>query len=143
MFITLTESTTLILVLRAIHFDEKLRSDPQRFEPSRYLKSSLPAADYINVNDPYERDHFAYGAGRRVCPGVHVAERSLYINIVRTLWGFNVAKSVDTDGNTIEPNTAMVRGFLSVPEVFKAKINVRSPQHEKVIREAMKTAIPV
>ena len=115
--------------------DEKLHKDPDSFEPTRYLNKPLPAADYINVNDPYDRDHFTYGAGRRVCPGVHVAERSLYINIVRTLWGFNITKAIASDGQLIEPDTAMVRGFLSVPKRFECQISSRSAQHTKVIRE--------
>lgn len=98
----------------------RLYADPQTFNPSRYLNTPLPAADYINASNPYDRDHFTYGAGRRVCPGVHVAERSLYINIVRTLWGFNLARAV-VDGQVVEPTTVMVRGFLSVPEPFEAR----------------------
>ena len=118
--------------------DAQLHDDPTAFDPSRYLARPLPAADYININDPYERDHFTYGAGRRVCPGVHVAERSLYINIVRTLWGFDIAKATDGTGRVIEPDTEMVPGFLSVPKPFVASIRPRSPQHQKVIREAFR-----
>lgn len=111
-----------------------LHEDPDAFEPARYLSKPLSAAEYINTNDPYDRDHFTYGAGRRVCPGVHVAEKSLYINIVRTLWGFNIGKASGPDGKLVEPETAMVRGFLSVPEPFECSIKVRSPQHEKIMR---------
>ncbi|OQV09309.1 hypothetical protein CLAIMM_13443 [Cladophialophora immunda] len=124
----------------AIHMDESLHKDPRAFEPARYLDKPLPAADYINISDPYQRDHFTYGAGRRVCPGVHVAERSLYINIVRTLWGFDIRKAEDEHGGVIEPETEMVPGFLSVPKPFAASITPRSPQHEKVIREAFRQA---
>ena len=120
--------------------DATIHNDPTAFNPSRYLDKPLSAAEYINVNDPYQRDHFTYGAGRRVCPGVHVAERSLFINIVRTLWAFNIEKARDKAGNVVEPETERVSGFLSVPKPFKANITVRSPQHEQVIREAYKKA---
>lgn len=74
--------------------DKSLHADPTAFDPSRYLDKPLPAADYININDPYQRDHFTYGAGRRVCPGVHVAERSFSsilsvhfgVSTLRMLW---------------------------------------------------------
>lgn len=122
---------------RAIHFDESLYKEAQRFEPARYLSRPLSAADYINSTDPLARDHFTYGAGRRVCPGVHVAERSLYINIVRTLWGFNITKTKDARGDDVEPETAMVRGFLSVPEKFAADLRVRSDRHREVIEMAL------
>lgn len=128
------------ILTRAIHMDPKLHKDPDTFEPSRYLNKPLPAADYINSNDPYQRDHFTYGAGRRVCPGVHVAERSLYINIVRTLWGFNIKKAVGPQGQEIEPETGMIRGFLSVPKPFQCKISPRSARHAQVMRNVFKQA---
>lgn len=110
---------------------------PQNFEPARYLDKPLPAADYVNSNDPYDRDHFTYGAGRRVCPGIHVAERSLYINIVRTLWGFDINRNKGADGKLEELDTTMVRGFLSVPVKFSCNISPRSAKHAAVIREAV------
>lgn len=118
----------------------EIHPNPEVFDPARYLDKPLPAADYINVNDPYERDHFTYGAGRRVCPGVHVAERSLFINIVRSLWGFNISKKKGPDGKLIEPETGMIRGFLSVPKPFECEITPRSAQHVAVIRASFKKA---
>jgi cytochrome P450 len=61
----------------AIHYDEERYPDPGNFIPERYLDHDLPAADYMNIADPYKRDHFTYGAGRRSCPGVHLAEISM------------------------------------------------------------------
>ena len=113
----------------------ELYPKPEQFDPARFLDKPLPTADYINARNPLERDHFTYGAGRRICPGVHVAERSLYINMVRTLWGFNISKKKGSDGGLIEPTTRMVRGFLSVPEPFECQITVRSPKHARLIRE--------
>lgn len=114
--------------------------EPDRFEPGRYINHTLSAAEYINSNNPDERDHFSYGAGRRVCPGVHVAERSLYINIVRVLWGFDISKKKGPDGKLLEPDTRMVRGFLSVPEEFECEILPRSSKHEKLMRETFAAA---
>ncbi|THW34274.1 cytochrome P450 [Aureobasidium pullulans] len=129
------KGTVVVLNWWAIHMDPNVHESPDEFRPERYLEKPLSAADYINANDPYERDHFTYGAGRRVCPGVHVAERSLYINIVRTLWGFNIRKIKGPDGRLVEPELGMIRGFLSVPKPFDCEITPRSAQHVKVIRE--------
>jgi hypothetical protein len=71
---------------------------------------------------------------------VHVAEKSLYINIVRTLWGFNITKPKGADGKLVEPDTTMIRGFLSVPKPFKAEFTVRSPGHEATIRKVFEQA---
>lgn len=114
----------------------ELHAEPETFKPERYFKHTAPAADHFNVANPYDRDHFTYGAGRRICSVVHVAERSLFINISRTLWGFNIAKKKGPDEKPVEPDRSMARGFLSVPKPFECDIFVRSPQHEKIIREA-------
>ena len=120
--------------------DPESHPDPTQLRPERYLDKPLPAADYINSKDPYDRDHFTYGAGRRVCPGVHVAEKSLYINIVRTLWGFNISKKKGPDGRLVEPDTGIVRGFLTVPNPFECDITPRSAQYSRVIRETFQEA---
>ncbi|KAI1623910.1 cytochrome P450 [Exophiala viscosa] len=134
------KNSVVMLNWWAIHMNSELYKDPETFDPSRYLDKPLSAAEYINVNDPYERDHFTYGAGRRVCPGVHVAERSLYINIARTLWGFKITKPIGADGKPIEPDTTMIRGFLSVPRPFQADFTVRSPSHAATIRKTFEAA---
>ena len=37
-----------------------------------------------------ERDHWTFGAGRRFCPDVIVAERELWLAISRLLWAFEI-----------------------------------------------------
>ncbi|KAI0121272.1 cytochrome P450 [Xylariales sp. AK1849] len=132
------KGTIVVLNWWAIHRDPRLFEDPDKFNPARYLDKPFPAAEYINVADPCDRDHFTYGAGRRVCPGVHVAERSLFINIVRVLWGFHISKSRDANGASIEPTTKMVPGFLTVPLPFECTIKPRSARHEELMRSAFK-----
>ncbi|KAF2850847.1 cytochrome P450 [Plenodomus tracheiphilus IPT5] len=131
----LPKGSTVVLNWWAIHFNPEFYPDPEKYDPARFLDKPLSAAEYINSAIPNERDHFTYGAGRRVCPGVHVAERSLFINIVRVLWAFNIKKVRDLKGNPIEPNIKMVRGFLSVPELFHCDIKPRSPEHAHIIMD--------
>jgi hypothetical protein len=95
-----------------------------------------------------KRDHFSFGGGRRICPGLHVAENSLFINIARLLWGFNVEHAKDENGNIIPVDfttAGLMPGALSNPKPFKCgmpfgitltiAISVRSPKHEKILRE--------
>lgn len=103
--------------------------------PERFLGYDLAAAAYLNIADPDNRDHFSYGAGRRVCPGVHVAEKSLYLNIARVLWAFNIAKKTGDDGEVIEPNTAMVPGWMTIPQPFECAITVRSEEKRALIKK--------
>lgn len=104
--------------------------------PERYLNHPLPAAAYINATDPNDRDHFSYGAGRRVCPGVHLAEKSLFLNIARVLWAFDLAKKKDLEtGEIIEPEASMVPGWMTIPLPFKCQITVRSEEKKGLIEK--------
>jgi hypothetical protein len=100
------------------------------------LNHPLPAASYLNIADPNERDHWSYGGGRRVCPGVHIAEKSLFLNITRVLWAFDLSKKIDTQGNTCEPEAGMVPGWMTIPLPFECDIKVRSSEKKKLIEKA-------
>ncbi|KAH8812310.1 cytochrome P450 [Xylogone sp. PMI_703] len=122
-----------------INFDPEKYKDPYKFNPERYLPYELPAAAYVNITDPNQRDHFSYGAGRRICPGLHVAEKSLFLNIARLLWGFDIMKK-KVGGKVVEPDTEMIPGWLSVPKPFESNIVVRSEKHRKVITDVWEEA---
>jgi hypothetical protein len=101
--------------------------------PERYLNHPLSAAAYVNVADPNERDHVSYGAGRRICPGIHLAEKSLFLNIARVLWAFNISKTVDDNGEEREPEAGMVPGWMTIPLPFECDIRVRSEVKARLI----------
>lgn len=126
--------TVVMLNWFAIHRNEKLFNNAMTFDPSRYINHKLSAAEYANANDPYERDHFSYGGGRRICQGIHLAEKSLFINIARQLWGFNITKSKDAEGKVVEPFNKYTEGWMCVPEPFEVSIMPRSKKHEMVMR---------
>lgn len=44
--------------------------------PERFNAYPNLASHY--TSDGLGRDYFSYGAGRRVCPGIHLAERNLF-----------------------------------------------------------------
>ncbi|KAI3550420.1 hypothetical protein CABS03_05597 [Colletotrichum abscissum] len=128
------KDSVVVLNWWAIQRDPSRYDNADEYDPSRFLNSPLSAAEYMNSQDPYERDHFSYGAGRRACPGVHLAEKSLFIAISRILWGFNIERKEDLNGGKKVPTTRMMPGFLSVPEPFECSISCRSVAHEEIIR---------
>ena len=79
----------------AIQHDPIRHSDPDNFVPERYAHDHGNTMQSINAKDVRDRDHFAFGAGRRICPGYHVAERSLAVAIMRILWAFEILPSKD------------------------------------------------
>ncbi|KAI8939661.1 hypothetical protein NX059_003418 [Plenodomus lindquistii] len=130
------KGAVVVLNWWAIHYDESLWENPTAFEPQRYIEHTASAAYYMNTADPRERDHFSYGAGRRACPGVHVAERSLFINVSRVLWGFNLRKKVDKNGKEVKVTDRMMPGFFSVAEPFECDITPRSAKHAEIMMKA-------
>ena len=78
----------------------------------------------LNENYPIStnslsRPHFTFGAGRRVCPGVHVAERGLFLAIARLLWGFEFHRVRDSTGQLCPiDRDAVSPGFIVRPAAF-------------------------
>ncbi|KAH8102034.1 cytochrome P450 [Cristinia sonorae] len=84
------KDTVMVLNLYTMHHDEQRYPDPWKFNPDRYLGDNLSCAESAKLPDATERDHFSFGAGRRICPGVHVAERELFLAMASLLWNFNM-----------------------------------------------------
>ncbi|KAK7693606.1 hypothetical protein QCA50_003175 [Cerrena zonata] len=84
------KDTALVLNCYTLHHNEERYTDPHIFNPDRYLNDTLSCADSAKLSNVMERDHWAFGAGRRICPGIAVAERVLWLAISRLLWSFNV-----------------------------------------------------
>ncbi len=82
--------TILFPNLTALSKDPDRYPDPEVFNPQRFRNDHTTAAASAPSKDHMQRDHFHYGFGRRVSPGVHIAEASLFIVVSRVLWGFDI-----------------------------------------------------
>ncbi|KAJ7227468.1 cytochrome P450 [Mycena pura] len=119
------KGSTIIANLWGIHLNPADFPDPHRFDPERFMSKR----DY-----PGPWQHSSFGYGRRVCPGSYLALNSIFINIARILWGFNLGKARDKNGKAIDVDTfAYTDGFNSAPLPFPISITPRSPTHEAVI----------
>ena len=65
--------TTIIPNAWAIHMDPKVYPEPEKFKPERFISNN----QVVGIPQS-ERGHFGFGYGRRICPGMYIAERSLY-----------------------------------------------------------------
>jgi cytochrome P450 len=111
----------------AVHMDPKRHPDPRRFDPTRYADDYQTAAQAANNPDASKRDHFVFGAGRRLCQGMHIAERSLFLAIARLLWAFDFHVALDAEGNEMKPDADnLTEGMLVCPRPFPARIVPRN-----------------
>ncbi|KAG6915439.1 hypothetical protein DXG01_011469 [Tephrocybe rancida] len=70
-----------LIVSVLMHFSEV-------FNPDRFLGDTLSCGESAKLPNVMDRDHWTFGAGRRICPGLPAAERELWLAISRLLWAF-------------------------------------------------------
>src|SRR5271155_5253709 len=129
------KGTNITLFQYAIHYNPARWTDPEKFDPSRYLDYPLKSGDYAGIADVMKRDHFSFGCGRRICPGMHLAENSLFITISRILWAFNILPGLDENGKEILADTEAYQPDVSItsPIPFKARFVPRNEDKRKQI----------
>jgi cytochrome P450 len=90
---------------RAILHDDRLFSDPFTFKPERFIGSD------VDPRVPAAVD-YAFGFGRRVCPGRWMAHAFVWVVVASVLSSFRIEKVV-RDGRVIEPTGAFSPGILA------------------------------
>ncbi|KAG2111764.1 cytochrome P450 [Suillus cothurnatus] len=94
--------------------------DPETFDPQRWLDSEGRLKDN-------NMKFITYGFGRRVCPGLHLANHSLYITLALLLWSFRIVERPDAPIDThafsdvVTPHAAPFKIDV-IPRVEVAKL---------------------
>ncbi|KZP19015.1 cytochrome P450 [Athelia psychrophila] len=111
----------------AVLNDERTYPDPFTFNPDRFMTGGKL--------DPSVRDpEAAFGYGRRICPGRHMAQGTIWLNIACILTCFNMEMPVDEHGNIFDPSVKYVSSSVRKPELFPCNIKPRSKDVEDMIR---------
>ncbi|KAF5688731.1 cytochrome 98A9, partial [Fusarium globosum] len=141
----LPNKSTVLLNVWALHQDEKRYPNPEKFDPDRYKGFTAYSAEYTNAADPEKRDHYAYGNGRRKCPGMHLAERNLFHVASKMLWAFDISLPTDPKtGKPVEIDSSVETGYteglvLSIND-FPVNLKVRSADRRKSIEDGYHAA---
>ncbi|KAH7072514.1 putative cytochrome P450 oxidoreductase [Paraphoma chrysanthemicola] len=127
----------------AIHHNSSIYTDPDKFDPERYRGYNRLANDYAGSPDFSHRDHYGYGAGRRICPGIHLAERNMWRIAAKLLWAFEFSQPIDKKTGQALPidDNNYMDGILTAPYPFKVGIKPRSQAHVETIRAEMQNAL--
>ncbi|KAF7368863.1 Cytochrome P450 [Mycena venus] len=120
----------------AILHDEAMYPDPYAFKPERFLLNGKP-------NPAVKTPEAAFGFGRRVCPGRHMALSSIWITVASILATFNITKAVDEEGNILEPSHGYISGLICAPTPFKCSITPRSQDAVALIEAAVSEGLPL
>ncbi|KAJ7157971.1 cytochrome P450 [Mycena crocata] len=106
--------------------DPAIYRDPSVFNPERFLGSSP---------EPHPADMGLFGFGRRVCPGIHLADVSVWICIAKAVAGLTITRALDDNGDAIDPVADVTDGIVSRPLPFKCGVKPRSEKVMKLVYE--------
>ncbi|CZR61304.1 related to cytochrome p450 [Phialocephala subalpina] len=115
----------------AIHREPDLYPNPEDFIPERWLDPSLPTYKEPLSVYPNLQNFSAFGFGRRICPGMNIAERSLNILVARIVWGCEIERVGGYEYGEYEYTT----GFNVQPLKFPFRLRAREGMGEVVERE--------
>ncbi|SCZ89949.1 BZ3500_MvSof-1268-A1-R1_Chr1-3g01683 [Microbotryum saponariae] len=123
------KGTAVLACHWAIHLDPEVYPEPHKFNPDRFV------VDGELVGTKYsERGHHTYGFGRRICPGMHIADRSLFIAFTRIMWACELLPQIDDEGNAIPVDVnRFTDGLATAPLPFQCRIQSRGKWVEEAL----------
>ncbi|KAI0762207.1 cytochrome P450 [Fomes fomentarius] len=129
----LPAGATVVANIWAISRDPETYPDPESFTPERFLDGEGKLD--VEGKDPA---NYAFGFGRRICPGRHFAESSLFITCASILWAFDVSPPVNGDGHPLEIKHSENSGdvLISHTPLLEYTIKARSLQVKQLIDQA-------
>ncbi|KAL5874556.1 hypothetical protein ACKVV7_010110 [Pyricularia oryzae] len=91
---SIPKGTTVMMNVWALYHDPAEYEDPDSFVPERYLRNRFgtrhdhveSGQDDAKPQQGFRRDTWAFGAGRRACPGRRFAENTLLPLTAKALW---------------------------------------------------------
>ncbi|KAG9310416.1 cytochrome P450 [Chiua virens] len=107
----------------AISQDPVAFPDPDTFDPQRWIDDDGKLRNKMNS--------YPYGFGRRICPGLYLANNSLYMNLALLLWSFRIVERPDAPIDV----HAYTDAVTSHPASFDAEFIPRV--EERQLREMM------
>ncbi|EGN92985.1 hypothetical protein SERLA73DRAFT_190373 [Serpula lacrymans var. lacrymans S7.3] len=99
----------------AITRDPSVFPDPEKFDPGRWINSEGKVRTDIHS--------FTFGFGRRVCPGQHLANRSIFINTSLLFWSFRISQNPLAPIDTMSFDNGVVTHPQQFDAIFEPRMN--------------------
>lgn len=114
--------------------------DPRRFVPERFAACGGASAASLAAGPWASRDHYGYGVGRRICPGIYLAERSMLLAMAKLLWAFRFKRA--EGGGEIDSDvvTGYTLGLVLCPKDYPCRPVVRSEQVRETVEKELARA---
>ncbi|KAG2739378.1 cytochrome P450 [Suillus brevipes Sb2] len=100
--------------------DQRTYAKPSQFNPERFLANDGKEPEI----DPRT---IGFGFGRRICPGLHLADASIWISAAMSLAVFDISKIVE-DGIEITPEFEPSLSSIVIPNLSSALLSLALQQ---------------
>jgi len=112
-----------------INHSEEDFDEPEKFDPERFLQHPFGLRtervyDTAQTEASSSRVNYDFGAGRRICPGMHSAKQSLVLGLVKVLWAFDILPPENRDLD-LSLETGFIQEFALHPKNFDVILNLR------------------
>ncbi|KAF8898320.1 cytochrome P450 [Mucidula mucida] len=119
------KGSIIVANLWQILHDPDVYPNPLEFDPTRHIAS--PGKEV--QRDPR---HACFGFGRRICPGLHLAEASVYMLVAASLAVFNISPIIE-NGVPVLPVHENTDGTISHQKPYKYTLKPRSEKTVSLI----------
>lgn len=136
------KNTILLANINALHWDEHKYPEPFEFKPERYLGYAHRSSYYANSGSA-DRDHYTFGAGRRICPGIHLAENGLFLAVANLIWAYEFRPPLQADGQEMRLNLsdeAFHDGAIRIPKPYEVRIIPRNASRLALVKSTWQKA---
>ncbi|KAL4259189.1 cytochrome P450 family protein [Pleurotus pulmonarius] len=106
--------------------DENVYAEPTKFNPDRFLPKSQGGNAEPHLGA-------AFGFGRRICPGRHLAAASIWIAVAMIFATVQITKAKDESGKEITPDLDFETGITSRPKRFRCTTAPRSDRAARLL----------
>jgi len=121
------KGTVFIANIWQFTHDAETYANPLTFDPHRYLPSD-------RLKEPEQDPRtYAFGFGRRVCPGVQLADASVWLACVMNLAVFDITQAPGKPPMRLE-DVQYTTGTISHPPPFECCVRPRSLKAEGLLR---------
>ncbi|KAI9262141.1 cytochrome P450 [Phascolomyces articulosus] len=113
--------------MNGIHMNPNVFENPEEFIPERFM--NIKSTMYAAANGRLEnRDHYQFGWGRRVCPGIYLSEVEMFAALIQIFASYSVEPPLNEKGEPVYPDDtkAVDSGIVVTPAQYNVRIVKRS-----------------
>ncbi|KAJ7154786.1 cytochrome P450 [Mycena filopes] len=137
------KGATVIANIWGMLHDADIYSSPFKFDPSRFLsREGTPTNPAISGLSEPDIGSLPFGFGRRICPGMHLADSAMWIYAASALWAFHIklknSDSLDDAELARRWETAEFSdGAIMYPLPFEVDLHPRSSDIEDLLTKGL------